>query len=106
MQKCQYIALACLESQQQLRIGSIRYNNDRALSETWGSFTVSAEDTAIGCSFLCFYRQEQHPQQLSEENENSYLSQSATGQWSVKVGRLTEGHVSMFKHLQIWTRQH
>lgn len=34
MQKCQYIALACLESQQQLRIGSIRYNNDRALSET------------------------------------------------------------------------
>lgn len=41
-QKCQCIALACLESQQQLRIGSIRYNNNRALSETWGTSASSA----------------------------------------------------------------
>ena len=33
-QKCQCIALACIKSQQQ-RFGSVRYNDDKILSETY-----------------------------------------------------------------------
>lgn len=58
----------------EIRFSQVQWQQDTEWN-IWESFTLSAEDTAVGCYLLCFYRQKQAPRQSAkEENERARAS--------------------------------